>query len=103
MSKLCMKARQKRRDAAVAKDKITGARDKYRAILQDPSVDLDEKFAASEALQKLPRDSAKCRSRRRCWITGRGNGVYRAVGMCRNMFRIYAMQGDIPGIHKASW
>jgi small subunit ribosomal protein S14 len=103
MSKLCMKARQARRTAAVAKDKASGKRAKFRAILKDPNADIDQKMSASEAMQKLPRDSAKCRSELRCWITGRGHGFYRTVGMCRNMFRIHAMQGDIPGIHKASW
>lgn len=101
MSKLCMKRRETRRTKLVKK--FVAVREKLRLIINDPNVDLDEKFAANEALQKLPRDSAKCRARRRCWITGRSNGVYRAVGMCRNMFRIHAMQGDIPGIHKASW
>ncbi len=101
MSKLCMKRREARRTKLVSK--FAARRDALRVIKNDPNVDLEQKFAANEALQKLPRDSTKCRSRRRCWITGRAHGVYRAVGMCRNMFRIYAMQGDIPGIHKASW
>lgn len=83
--------------------KYAARRDELRLIKNDPTVDLDDKLAANKALQLLPRDSTKCRTRRRCWKTGRAHGVYRAVGMCRNMFRIHAMQGDIPGIHKASW
>ncbi|HIH2763480.1 MAG TPA: uS14 family ribosomal protein [Candidatus Azoamicus sp.] len=51
-------------------------------------------------MQKLPKDSSKCRLRNRCWKTGRGNGVYRSIGLCRNMFRYHAMRGDIPGIEK---
>lgn len=101
MSKQCMVRRELRRETLVKK--FAEKRDELRLIKNDPSVDLEAKLAASEALQKLPRDSAKCRGRRRCWKTGRAHGVYRAVGMCRNMFRIHAMQGDIPGIHKASW
>lgn len=101
MSKQCMIRREARRTELVKK--FATRRDELRLIKNDPSVDLEAKLAANEALQKLPRDSAKCRTRRRCWKTGRANGVYRAVGMCRNMFRIHAMQGDIPGIHKASW
>ncbi len=101
MSKLCMIRRELRRTNLVKK--YATRRDELRVIKNDPNVDMDDKMAANRALQLLPRDSTKCRGRRRCWKTGRGNGVYRAVGMCRNMFRIHAMQGDIPGIHKASW
>ncbi len=56
-----------------------------------------------EALQKLPRNSSPSRIRNRCSITGRGRGVYRKFGLCRNMFRQMALDGKIPGIRKASW
>ena len=56
-----------------------------------------------EALQKLPRNSSPTRIRNRCTITGRGRGVYRKFGLCRNMFRQMALDGKIPGIKKASW
>lgn len=54
-------------------------------------------------LQKLPRNSAPTRIRQRCLVTGRGRGVYRKFGLCRNMFRQLALEGKIPGIRKASW
>lgn len=56
-----------------------------------------------EGLQKLPRNSAPTRLRNRCFVTGRGRGVYRKYGLCRNMFRQMALEGKIPGIRKASW
>lgn len=56
-----------------------------------------------EALQKLPRNSSPSRVRNRCNVTGRGRGVYRKFGLCRNVFRQLALQGKIPGIRKASW
>ncbi len=56
-----------------------------------------------EGLQKLPRNSAPSRVRNRCLVTGRGRGVYRKYGLCRNMFRQLALEGKIPGIRKASW
>lgn len=101
MAKHCMKRRESRREELV--EFYAPKRAELNKIMKDPSADLDDKFAASEALQKLPKDSAKCRKRNRCWMTGRPRGVYSAVGICRNMFRILAMQGDIPGIKKASW
>lgn len=101
MSKQCMVRREKAREHEVKKHATKRA--ELVAAMKNPEVDLETKLATSRQLQKLPKDSAKCRLRRRCWKTGRAHGVYRAVGMCRNMFRIHAMQGDIPGIHKASW
>lgn len=74
---------------------------------------LTEKYAAKraelkaagdmEGLQKLPRNSSPTRVRQRCLVTGRGRGVYRKYGLCRNMFRQLALEGKIPGIRKASW
>ena len=73
---------------------------------------LAEKYAAKraelkaagdmEGLQKLPRNSSPSRVRQRCLVTGRGRGVYRKYGLCRNMFRQLALDGKIPGIRKAS-
>ena len=56
-----------------------------------------------EALQKLPRNSSSTRLRSRCTVTGRGRGVYKKFGLCRNIFRQLALEGKIPGIRKASW
>jgi small subunit ribosomal protein S14 len=54
-------------------------------------------------LQKLPRNSSPTRIRNRCVLTGRGRGVYRKFGLCRNMLRQLSLEGKIPGIRKASW
>lgn len=54
-------------------------------------------------LQKLPRNSSPSRVRSRCMVTGRGRGVYAKYGLSRNMFRLLALEGKIPGIRKASW
>lgn len=74
---------------------------------------LTAKYAAKRAelkaandmvgLQKLPRNSSPTRIRQRCLVTGRGRGVYRKYGLCRNMFRLLALDGKIPGVRKASW
>ncbi len=56
-----------------------------------------------EALQKLPRNSSPTRVRNRCSLTGRGKGVYKKFGLCRNVFRQMALEGKLPGIRKASW
>jgi small subunit ribosomal protein S14 len=56
-----------------------------------------------EGLQKLPRNSSATRVRSRCNMTGRGRGVYKKFGLGRNMFRLLALDGKIPGIRKSSW
>ena len=101
MAKQCMIRREDRRRNLINKHKKR--RQELRVVINDPNVSLDDKITAQKSIQKLPKDSSSCRGQNRCWITGRAHGVYRFVGMCRNMFRIHAMQGDIPGLHKASW
>lgn len=40
---------------------------------------------------------------RRCQLCGRSHAVYRRFGLCRICFRNLALQGQIPGVTKASW
>ena len=58
---------------------------------------------AATKLQKLPRDSSESRQRNRCELSGRSRGVYRKFGLGRNMLRKATMNGDVPGLRKASW
>lgn len=101
MSRLCMKTREKKRRFLFKK--FFSRRANLRKIINDRDVSMEAKEIVQRKIQKLPRDSVVCRLRNRCWKTGRGNGVYRIVGLCRNAFRHHAMFGDIPGIRKASW
>jgi len=89
MAKKCWIARQKKREALVAKYA------ERRAAL---------KAAGDyEALQKLPRDSSASRLHNRCKLTGRSRGFIRTYGVSRIVFRDMARAGKIPGIRKASW
>lgn len=74
-----------------------------KAVIKSSETSFEEKMAAVDSLQKLPRDSSEVRQRNRCRITGRPHGVYRKFGLCRNKIREAAMRGDIPGLVKASW
>ena len=44
----------------------------------------EERMAAQEKLQKLPRDASPARIQRRCRITGRPHAVYRKFGLSRD-------------------
>lgn len=93
--------REEKRAKAVAKYA------EKRAALKEASVDMSlsfgERMDAMEKLSKLPRDSSPVRQRNRCRLTGRPHGVYKKFGLSRNMLRQLAMQGDVPGLRKASW
>jgi len=78
-------------------------RTELKAIISDPEAAFDEKMAAVDKLQKLPRDSASVRQHNRCRITGRPHGFYRKFGLSRIKLREAAMRGDVPGLVKASW
>ena len=39
----------------------------------------------------------------RCTLCGRSRAVYRRFGICRICFRNLALEGQIPGVTKASW
>jgi len=51
--------------------------------------------------EKKPKFSTK--TIRRCWRCGRTHGYIRAFGLCRICFRELALNGEMPGIRKASW
>jgi small subunit ribosomal protein S14 len=78
-------------------------RAELRAVISNPETAFDEKMAAVDKLQKLPRDSASVRQHNRCRITGRPHGFYRKFGLSRIKLREAAMRGDVPGLVKASW
>jgi small subunit ribosomal protein S14 len=89
MAKECVKARQVKREKKVAQYAAK------RAELK--------KAGDYVALSKLPRDSSAVRLRNRCHITGRPRGYIRQFGICRNLFRDWALNGKIPGVTKSSW
>jgi small subunit ribosomal protein S14 len=69
----------------------------------DKKTNLNERFAATLKLAKLPKNSAKNRIRNRCEITGRPHGYYRKLKMSRIALRKLASSGKIPGMTKSSW
>lgn len=101
MAKVSMIQRDRRRQRLVRS--YAKRRAAARVIMKDPSSTLEQRLAAQETLQKMPRDSSPIRLRNRCSITGRPRGYYRRFGLGRNKLREAAMRGDIPGLTKASW
>ena len=101
MAKKSMIQRELKRAKLVARH--AEKRSKLKAIVRDVHSSDEERRAAQDKLNKLPRDGSPTRMRTRCAITGRPNGVYRKFGLGRNKLREAAMNGEIPGLTKASW
>lgn len=101
MAKTSMVQREVKRSKMVAQ--YAAKRTTLKALINNPETPFDEKMAAVDKLQKLPRDSSPVRQRNRCSITGRPHGFYRKFGLSRIKLREAAMRGDVPGLVKASW
>lgn len=89
MAKKSMIARDKKRDAMIAK---------YAAKRAEM-----KEAGDYEGLAKLPRNSSPTRQKNRCSETGRPRGYMRQFGLSRLSFREHASKGEIPGVTKASW
>jgi small subunit ribosomal protein S14 len=53
--------------------------------------------------KKAKKAKLRCRHRNRCWRCGRPRGYLRKYGICRLCFRALALNGEVPGVIKASW
>lgn len=100
MAKKNMIEREKKRIAL--SEKYEPIRRELRTQLKNAS-DIEEKFAISAKLEKLPRNSLKIRVKNRCWVTGRSRSYYREFGLSRHVLREMAHDGLLPGVRKASW
>ena len=89
MAKESVRARERKREAAVAKYAAK------RAALK----------AAGDylGLDKLPKNASPVRLHNRCKLTGRPRGYMRKFGISRVTFREMASNGLIPGVTKSSW
>ena len=101
MAKKSMLQRELKREKLVAK--YAKKRTELKAIIRNINSTDDERAIAQAKLNAMPRDASPSRQRNRCSITGRPHGVYRKFGLGRNKLREAAMNGEIPGLTKASW
>ena len=80
------------------KDKI-----ELKKIIKSVHTSDEDRFQAMIKLQSLPRDASPVRQRNRCGLSGRPHGFYRKFGLAKSQLRERAMNGEIPGLSKASW
>ena len=89
MAKTSVVARQRKREKMVAK--FAAKREELK------------KAGDYAALDELPKNSSRVRLKNRCQLTGRPRGFTRYFGISRIALRDMALNGQIPGIKKASW
>jgi small subunit ribosomal protein S14 len=89
MARESVKARERKREALVAKYAAK------RAALKEAGDYI--------GLDKLPRNASPVRLHNRCQLTGRPRGYMRKFGINRVTFREMASNGKIPGVTKSSW
>lgn len=91
---------QKRRDTV---KKYAARRAELLAVIKDVKASDEDRRAAQEKLQSLPRNASPVRLRNRCAMTGRPRGVFSKFGLARGKLRELMMRGEVPGVTKASW
>ncbi len=82
---------------------FSGRRSRLKAIVDDKTRPMEERFEAALKLAALPRNSSATRIRNRCEVTGRPRAFYRKLKMSRIALRELGSKGLIPGLVKSSW
>ena len=101
MAKTSAIERNKKRERMAKK--AAAKRQRLKDTANNPSLPMEERFAARLKLAELPRNSSPVRIRNRCQISGRSRGTYRKFKMSRISLRDLASTGQIPGMVKSSW
>jgi small subunit ribosomal protein S14 len=78
-------------------------RERLKAVANDRTKPVEERFAATLKLAEMPRNSSATRIRNRCEMTGRPRGFYRKHKLSRIALRELGSKGLIPGLVKSSW
>jgi small subunit ribosomal protein S14 len=101
MAKKSMVEREVKRQKLV--DQYAAKRAALKVVIEDQSKPMEERFKATMALAKLPRNSSATRLHNRCQLTGRPHAYYRKLKVSRIMLRELGSFGQIPGLVKSSW
>jgi small subunit ribosomal protein S14 len=101
MAKKAMVEREKKRQRMVKK--YAAKRAALKAIINDDSKPMEERFRASLKLAELPRNSSATRLHNRCQVSGRPHAYYRKLKVSRIALRDLGSNGLMPGVVKSSW
>ncbi|KAJ1677823.1 40S ribosomal protein mrp2, mitochondrial [Spiromyces aspiralis] len=74
----------------------------WRYMARNTTLPPRTRMQAQLALSRMPREAASTATKNRCIETGRGRGVISDWKLCRFQFRLKALNGELPGVQKAS-
>src|SRR6516164_9301530 len=94
---------EKNKHRAELVKQFAGRRRRSKAIANDETLSMEERFVARLKLAELPRNSSAGRLRNRCEISGRPRAFTRKMKMSRIAVRELGSKGLIPGLVKSSW
>nr|YP_009398935.1 ribosomal protein S14 [Cliftonaea pectinata]ARW68128.1 ribosomal protein S14 [Cliftonaea pectinata] len=100
MAKKSMIERENKRNKLT--NKYKHKREEIKQLINSTK-DFNSNILIQKKLQKLPRNSLKCRCRNRCWLTGRSRGFYSDFGLSRHVLREMSHNCLLPGVKKSSW
>ncbi|CCG84980.1 protein of unknown function [Taphrina deformans PYCC 5710] len=99
-----MKARNLRDMAKrVAAAENEPLRQALRYISRNTTLAPRARAQAQLQLSDMPSNTRINQVKNRCVETARGRGVFRDFRICRYQFRLKALDGELPGVKKASW
>lgn len=99
-----MKARNLRDMAKrVAAAEAEPLRQALRYIARNTTLQPRARAQAQLQLSNMPAKTRINQVKNRCVETGRGRGIFRDFRLCRYQFRLQALDGELPGVKKASW
>lgn len=93
--------KQRKREDIV--ERFAERRLQYKKDSVNPHLSQEERNAAMNRLQALPRDASPTRLRNRDSTDGRPRGYLRKFGLSRITMRELAHRGELPGVTKSSW
>ena len=93
--------RQLKRESLV--NKYVEKRKSLKLIINNSHLPLRKKLQHKNLYKKFLVMHYLFDLRNRCKLTGRPRGVYKKFGLSRGKLREFAMNGEIPGVTKASW
>ncbi|MFT9009158.1 MAG: 30S ribosomal protein S14 [Bifidobacterium sp.] len=101
MAKTSKIMKQRKREDIV--ERFDERRLQYKKDSVNPHLSQEERNAAMNRLQALPRDASPTRLRNRDSTDGRPRGYLRKFGLSRITMRELAHRGELPGVTKSSW
>ncbi|KAA8905999.1 hypothetical protein FN846DRAFT_949555 [Sphaerosporella brunnea] len=78
-------------------------RQALRFIARNTQIPQLQRLKAQLELNAMPSNTRPTQIVNRCMMAGKGKGVFRDFRMGRFQFRLNALEGNIPGVKKASW